>query len=76
VIQSYAQKFLGQLEPVFPSIVQQWNGRAMLDVPANSPYLRGSYSYWKVGQYTLFSGSERERFGNCHFAGEHCSIFP
>jgi monoamine oxidase len=33
-----------------------------------------SYSYWKVGQYTLFSGSERERSGKCHFAGEHCSI--
>jgi len=36
--------------------------------------LLGSYSYWKVGQYTQFSGSERERSGKCHFAGEHCSI--
>jgi monoamine oxidase len=38
----------------------------------------GSYSYWKVGQYTLFSGYEGARqpditTGKCHFAGEHCS---
>jgi monoamine oxidase len=74
VIQGYAMRFLSQLEPVFPGITLQWNGIATLDVPASDPNLRGSYSYWKLGQYTLFSGSERERSGNCHFAGEHCSI--
>jgi monoamine oxidase len=73
-IHSYAIKFLTQLEPVFPGITLQWNGIATLDVPGADPNLRGSYSYWKLGQYTLFSGSERERSGNCHFAGEHCSI--
>ena len=35
---------------------------------------RGSYSYWKVGQYTRFAGVESEQQGNCHFAGEHTSI--
>jgi monoamine oxidase len=74
VIDAYATRFLSQLEPVFPGITLQWNGIATLDVPALDPNLRGSYSYWKLGQYTLFSGSERERSGNCHFAGEHCSI--
>jgi hypothetical protein len=39
-----------------------------------NPYTKGSYSYWKVGQYTAFAGAERERSGNCHFAGEHTSI--
>jgi monoamine oxidase len=74
VVSAYAHSFLSQLEPMFPGITQEWNGRATLDFPAGNPYLLGSYSYWKVGQYTLFSGSERERSGNCHFAGEHCSI--
>jgi monoamine oxidase len=74
VVQAYARTFLSQLEPLFPGITQQWNGRATLDFPAGNPFLLGSYSYWKVGQYTLFSGSERERSANCHFAGEHCSI--
>src|ERR1700688_1099092 len=74
VVSAYAQSFLSQLEPMFPGITQEWNGRATLDFPAGNPYLLGSYSYWKVGQYILFSACERERSGNCHFAGEHCSI--
>jgi monoamine oxidase len=73
VVQGYALAFLQELERVFPGISAQWNGRATLDVPAQNPYLLGAYSLWKVGQYTLFSGSEKERSGNCHFAGEHCS---
>jgi monoamine oxidase len=78
-VASFARTFLSQIEPVFPGITQAWNGRATLDVPATNPFLLGSYSYWKVGQYTLFSGYEKARqpdpvTGKCHFAGEHCSI--
>ena len=74
VVHSYALQFLSQLHPVFPGIAQFWNSRATLDTPFRNPYLLGSYSYWKKGQYTSFAGVERERSGNCHFAGEHCSI--
>jgi monoamine oxidase len=74
VAHSYAMQFLTQLEPVFPGISLEWNRRATLDMPWQSPYLLGSYSYWKIGQYTTIAGAERERSGNCHFAGEHCSI--
>ena len=75
----YARTFLNQLEPVFPGITGHWNGRATLDTPATNPFLLGSYSYWKPGQYTTFSGYELARqpdpkTGRCHFAGEHCSI--
>ncbi len=73
-VNDYAKNFLKQIEPVFPGIAHQWNGRATLDTPWKNPYLLGSYSYWKVGQFTLFAGAERERSGNCHFAGEHCSL--
>jgi monoamine oxidase len=78
VVAGFAKKFLSQVEPVFPGITAQWNGRATLDVPRIEPFLLGSYSYWKVGQYTLFSGYEGARqpdvnTGKCHFAGEHCS---
>ncbi|TME71939.1 MAG: FAD-dependent oxidoreductase [Chloroflexi bacterium] len=74
----FAQTFLSQIEPVFPGITRQWNGKATLDVPLSNPLLLGSYSYWKVGQYTQFSGYEGVRqpdlmTGKCHFAGEHCS---
>ena len=78
VVASFASTFLTQIEPIFPGITQQWNGRATLDVPLTNPFLLGSYSYWKVGQYTQFSGYEKARqpspvTGKCHFAGEHCS---
>ena len=74
---SYGQTFLKELEPVFPGITGHWNGRATLDTPLTNPFLLGSYSYWKVGQYVRFSGYEKARQpfpnGKCHFAGEHCS---
>jgi len=78
VVHGYATAFLKQIEPVFPGITRRWNGRATLDVPERDPNLLGSYSYWKVGQYTQFSGYEKARqpdptTGKCHFAGEHCS---
>jgi monoamine oxidase len=72
--QTRAQQFLGQLEPVLPGISSHWNGKATIDFWAGYPWTKGSYSYWSVGQYTRFSGAEREAAGNCHFAGEHTSI--
>jgi monoamine oxidase len=75
--QDRAAQFLAQLEPVLPGITAKWNGNATLDYWTGYPWTKGSYSYWKVGQYTKFAGVEREREGralNCHFAGEHTSI--
>ncbi len=69
-----AQDALKQLEQPWPGISRFWNGKATLSLPWKDPNLFGSYSCWKVGQYTLFSGYERMRQGKCHFAGEHCSI--
>ncbi|HET9323492.1 MAG TPA: NAD(P)/FAD-dependent oxidoreductase, partial [Gaiellaceae bacterium] len=71
---THASVFLDQLKPVLPGIEDEWNGRATLDSWPDYPWTKGSYSYWKVGQYTTFAGVEREREGNCHFAGEHTSI--
>jgi monoamine oxidase len=75
--QDRARQFLAQLEPVLPGITAKWNGKATLDYWTGYPWTKGSYSYWKVGQYTKFAGVEREREGralNCHFAGEHTSV--
>jgi monoamine oxidase len=73
VVNGYANAFLAQIEPVFPGLTAEWNGRATLDTPATNPFLLGSYSFWKVGQYTQFAGVEKEASGQCYFAGEHCS---
>jgi monoamine oxidase len=72
-VSAYARAFLRQFETVFPGITAQWNGRATLSAPMLDPNLLCSYSYWKVGQYTAFSGYEGVPQGSIHFAGEHCS---
>ena len=72
-VTAYATAFLSQLETVFPGITRHWNGKASLSTPFRDPNLLCSYSYWKVGQYTGFSGYEAAPQGNVHFAGEHCS---
>jgi monoamine oxidase len=62
---------------VLPGITAKSNGRAALDHWTGYPWTKGSYSYWKVGQYTKFAGVERGPEGralNCHFAGEHTSV--
>ena len=74
VIQQYAHHCLERLELVFPGISPHYTGVAALNYPPGDPFLRGSYSCWRVGQYTLFAGYERVRQGPIHFAGEHCSV--
>jgi monoamine oxidase len=59
---------------VLPGLSAKWNRRAAIDWWPGNPWSLGSYSYWKVGQYTTFAGAEGARSGNCHFAGEHTSI--
>jgi monoamine oxidase len=70
---SRAEQFLAQIDPVIPGLEAAWNGQATIDYWTGYEWTKGSYSYWKVGQYTRFGGAESERSGNCHFAGEHTS---
>lgn len=72
--QSQAKTFLKQIEPVLPGATAKWNGRVTRDYWTGYQWTKGSYSYWKVGQYTRFSGAEGERSGNCYFCGEHTSV--
>ncbi|MGZ8783011.1 MAG: flavin monoamine oxidase family protein [Gaiellaceae bacterium] len=72
--ESRAKQFLAQVEPVLPGATKAWNGRAAIDFWPGHRWTKGSYSYWKVGQYQRFAGMEGRRQGNCLFAGEHTSI--
>jgi monoamine oxidase len=72
--QQRAQQFLAQIEPVLPGITAQWNGRATVDFWTAYPWTLGSYSYWKVGQYTQFAGIEGRPERNAFFCGEHTSV--
>src|ERR671923_287864 len=70
---SHAQQFLRQIDPLLPGLSAYWNGKATIDFWTGYQWTKGSYSYWKVGQYTKFSGIEKTPQGTCHFAGEHTS---
>jgi monoamine oxidase len=69
-----AQQFLTRIEPVLPGLSQYWNGKATVDFWPGYEWTRGSYSYYKVGQYTAFGGIEGRQEGNAHFCGEHTSV--
>jgi monoamine oxidase len=71
---SRATQFLGQIEPVLPGLSARWNGRATVDYWPGYEWTRGSYSFYRVGQYTSFAGIEGRQEGNVHFCGEHTSI--
>lgn len=65
---------LARMEPVFPGLTAQWNGKWQLENWPANPLTRGSYSFWRPGQYQSFVGVEREIEGACHFCGEHTSL--
>lgn len=67
-------RFLGQIEPLLPGLSARWTGLSTIDCWPGSPYTRGSYSYYKPGQYTTFAGIEGEAEGRIRFAGEHTSL--
>jgi monoamine oxidase len=70
-----AQQFLTQIDPVLPGIkTGHYNGLATIDYWHGYPWTLGSYSYWKEGQYTQFSGIEGVQEGAVHFCGEHTSV--
>ena len=69
----YAQQFLDQLEIVWPGVGDHYSGLATLSYPSGDPNLLGSYSTYKVGQYTQFGDYEGVPQGRVFFAGEHTS---
>jgi monoamine oxidase len=73
-VKDHATTLLRQIEPLFPGLAAKWNGRATIDYWTGNRWALGSYSCWKVGQYTRLAGGAGSREGSCHFAGEHTSL--
>lgn len=71
--QEFEKKYLTELNKVFPGIEKDYNHRIFLGDWPQNPLSKGSYSCYKVGQWTTISGLEIEPIGNMYFAGEHCS---
>jgi monoamine oxidase len=69
-----ASDFLSEFETVFPGVQAAHNGKVARFHWPTYPFTKGSYSAYKVGQYTKITGAEIERYKNVHFAGEHTSL--
>jgi monoamine oxidase len=65
-----ATNYLGLWNQIFPGTQAAYNGLGWYHFGLNDPYVQGGYSYWRVGQYTGFSGYEGVQEGKIHFAGE------
>lgn len=72
-VQEQVAKQIPALEKAFPGITAAQNGNASRFHWPSNPLTLGSYSCWKVGQYTTIAGAEIQPIGNLFFAGEHCS---
>jgi monoamine oxidase len=69
-----ASKLTSQLNLIYPGIQDLHSNKAIVTDWIDSPYTRGSYSCYLVGQWTKFAGVEGRRVRNLFFIGEHCSI--
>lgn len=68
-----ARRPLRQVQPVFPGLKDEWNGKATQSLWHFNPLAKLSYSYYRVGQYTEFGGYKKVRQGGVLFCGEHTS---
>ncbi|MEO8765440.1 MAG: FAD-dependent oxidoreductase [Ginsengibacter sp.] len=70
---SQATEFINQLEKMWPGCRHAYNGNVKRMHWPTSPFTKGSYASYKLGQYTTIRGAEIKPIGNLYFAGEHCS---
>lgn len=75
-VEAQVGAWLGDLEKIWPGI-QAAQDPAVAPVRAywpGEPWVKASYSAYRVGQWTAFSGAEAEAVGGLHFCGEHTSV--
>ena len=79
-VQTEAQRFLTDLNQVFPgtlgaATVVQGQYLAHLEHWPSNPFMKGSYTCYRPGQFTTMAGLEGVPAGNLFFAGEHTNSF-
>jgi monoamine oxidase len=66
--------FLDRIDPIFPGTRAAFTGASYEDHWVRDPWVKGAYSFYKVGQYATFGPTAAAAQGRVHFAGEHTSI--
>ncbi len=79
-VQTEAQRFLTDLNKIFPGTLgaaTRVNGQylAHLEHWPSNPFMKGSYTCYRPGQFTTMAGLEGIPAGNLFFAGEHTNSF-
>lgn len=67
-------RFVTDFQKVFAGVESGYLNKSMVTNWIDSPYSRGAYACYLVGQWTKFAGAEGERVRNLFFVGEHCSL--
>jgi monoamine oxidase len=67
-------RVLEDIEHVFPGTTAAYTSRAYEDHWALDPWVKGAYSYYRVGQASSYGQVARASEGRFLFAGEHTSI--
>lgn len=65
---------VGELTSLFHGFGSTFSGSCHIADWGSNPLSHGSYSCYKVGQYTRFRGFESLSSKGLFFAGEHCSL--
>jgi monoamine oxidase len=65
------QEFLGQFDRAFPGVQALSSGKALRIAWHQQPFVNGSYSSYRVGQYATIAGEEAAPVARLHFCGEH-----
>lgn len=80
-VQVEAEKFLGDLERIYPGAIAKATrdraGKLLVHLehwPSN-PLAQGSYACYRPGQFTAIAGHEGKAINNLFFAGEHTNSF-
>jgi monoamine oxidase len=66
--------FLDRVDRIFAGTRAAFTGAAYEDHWVRDPWVKGAYSFYKVGQYATFGSIAAAAQGRVHFAGEHTSI--
>jgi len=70
----FENKWLSGADKVYPGLEKSYNQKISKICWGMNPLSGESYTSYRTGQWSEFSGVESEPFENIFFAGEHCSV--
>jgi monoamine oxidase len=73
-LQNRAAKFMSEVDQIYPGTRDAFTGQAVRQHWPSSPFVRGSYTCYKPGQYSALADFVAKPVGNMFFAGEHTSV--